>query len=190
MLFRRQISLHYLAKKRGSSPTKKALLSAAFFVTNFPFRPFLRRPIHMVFVSNRLSCKVWSLYAAKGIFEQFWIADDIRGNLDVYVRLGDVDFKQTESISLIGRWNIYKRRSILIGWKYILNTEIPSSSTMSLHTWAGVVGGKNFSAAFGGRKISPRGRRRGRGGGRKFFYPGGSLLVKIGQNFFTWGVIW
>ena len=28
------------------------------------------------------------------------------------------------------------------------------------------------------------------GGGRKFFYPGGSLLVKIGQNFFTWGVIW
>ena len=121
-------------KKRGSSPSKKALLSVAFFVTNFPFRPFLRRPIHMVFVSNRLSCKVWSLYAAKGIFEQFWIADDIRGNLDVYVRLGDVDFKQTESISLIGRWNIYKRRSILIGWKYILNTEIPSSSTLSLHS--------------------------------------------------------
>ena len=54
--------------------------------------------------------------------------------ITLYVRLGDVDFKQTESISLIGRWNIYKRRSILIGWKYILNTEIPSSSTMSLHS--------------------------------------------------------
>ena len=52
------------------------------------------------------------------------------------------------------------------------------------------VGGKNFSAAFGGRKISPRGPASGEGGGRKFFYPGGSLLVKIGQNFFTWGVIW
>ena len=54
----------------------------------------------------------------------------------------------------------------------------------------GGVGGKNFSAAFGGRKISPRGPAPGKGGGRKFFYPGGSLLVKIGQNFFTWGVIW
>ena len=30
----------------------------------------------------------------------------------------------------------------------------------------------------------------GEGGGRKIFYPGGSLLVKIGQNFFTWGLIW
>ena len=54
----------------------------------------------------------------------------------------------------------------------------------------GGVGGKNFSATFGGRKISPRGPAPGKGGGRKFFYPGGSLLVKIGQNFFTWGVIW
>ena len=33
--------------------------------------------------------------------------------------------------------------------------------------------------------VTPGGRRPGRGGGRKFFYPGGSLLVKIGQNFFT-----
>ena len=37
-------------KKRGSSPTKKALLSAAFFVTNFPFRPFLRRSIWYLLV--------------------------------------------------------------------------------------------------------------------------------------------
>ena len=121
-------------------PKKEALLRRR--------RPCFRRPFlwlilllglsaapYGTVVSNRVSCKVGSLYAAKGIFEQFWIADDIRGNLDVnYVRLGDGDFKQTESISVIGRWNIYKRRSILIGWKYILNTEIPSSSTLSLHS--------------------------------------------------------
>ena len=87
--------------------------------------------------------------------------------------------------------------------KMINNSQLLCLSMLDkvTHTWAGspTAGGgctpggwgvKNFSAAFGGRKISPRGRRRERGGGRKFFYPGGSLLVKIGQNFFTWGVIW
>ena len=41
-----------------------------------------------------------------------------------------------------------------------------------------------------GEKFPPRGPAPGEGGGRKFFFPGGSSLVKIGQNFFTWGVIW
>ena len=52
------------------------------------------------------------------------------------------------------------------------------------HTWAG-----SWTQG-GAEKFPPGGQRPGRGGGRKFFYPGGSLLVKIGQNFFTWGVIW
>ena len=52
----------------------------------------------------------------------------------------------------------------------------------NVHTWAG-----SWTQRGGGG--TPGGRRPGRGGGREFFYPGGSLLVKIGQNFFTWGVI-
>ena len=52
------------------------------------------------------------------------------------------------------------------------------------------VGGKNFSAAFGGRKIRSQVLAPGEGGDPKIFCPGGSLVLKIGQKFFVHGVIW
>ena len=104
MLFRRQISLHYLAKKRGSSPTKKALLSAAFFVTNFPFRPFLHRSLWYLLVIG-FRAKFDLCTPQRAFLNSFELLMIFAATLTItlYVRLGDVDFKQTESISLIGR---------------------------------------------------------------------------------------
>ena len=49
--------------------------------------------------------------------------------------------------------------------------------------------GKKFSAAFGGQKFTPMGMGPGEGGSKNFFDQGGTLLIKVGQYFFTGVVI-
>ena len=53
----------------------------------------------------------------------------------------------------------------------------------------GVGVGKKFSAAFGGQKFTPMGMGPGEGVQKNFFAQGGTLLIKVGQYFFTGVVI-